>query len=74
MFGMGTGGTPPQEPPESRIPRQGQEGQTTSATRVLVLLEILGQASRPISTGQLRPLPDFHILPINLVVSEGSSG
>jgi len=36
--------------------------------------QTLGQAARPISTGQLHPLPDFHIPPINLVVSEGSSG
>ena len=34
---------------------------------------IYGQASRPISTGQLRGLPHFHLRPINLVVSQGPS-
>ena len=32
-----------------------------------------GQASRPISTGQLNPLLDLHTQPINLVVYQGSS-
>ena len=35
--------------------------------------EVCGQASRPISTGQLSVLPHLHIRPINLVVFEGSS-
>ncbi len=35
--------------------------------------KILGQASRPISTGQLHPLPDFNFLPIYLVISEEPS-
>jgi len=33
-----------------------------------------GQASRPISTGQLHASPRFHIPPINQVVYLGSSG
>ncbi len=57
---MGTGISPPLQPPET-------------GKRVFGQQEILGQASRPISTGQLHPLPNFHILPINLVISEGSS-
>ena len=32
----------------------------------------IGQATRPISTGQLRALPRFHFQPINLVVYKGS--
>ena len=39
----------------------------------LVLQERDGQASRPISTGRLHPLPDFHLRPIHLVVFEGPS-
>ena len=35
------------------------------------VLEI-GQASRPISTRQLQTLPSVHLVPINLVVYEGS--
>ena len=35
-------------------------------------LRELGQAARPISTGELRALQRFHIRPINLVVYEGS--
>ncbi len=34
----------------------------------------LGQASRPISTGKLNVLPRLHPRPINVVVSNGSSG
>ena len=37
-------------------------------------VEIKGQASRPISTGQLHALPRFHTQPINLVVFEGPLG
>ena len=33
-----------------------------------------GQATRPISTGQLNTLPCFHIPPIDLVVYQGSLG
>jgi hypothetical protein len=33
-----------------------------------------GQASRPISTGQLNVLPRLHIRPINVVVYDGPSG
>ena len=32
-----------------------------------------GQASRPISTGQLNGLPRLHLRPINLVISQGPS-
>jgi len=35
---------------------------------------LYGQASRAISTRQLRPLPAFHTAPINLVVFQGPSG
>ena len=35
---------------------------------------LYGQASRAISTGQLRALPRFHTRPINLVVCKGPSG
>ncbi len=34
----------------------------------------VGQASRPISTRQLRTLPRFHPEPINVVVYNGSLG
>ena len=34
----------------------------------------IGQAARPIRTGQLHTLPCFHTQPINLVVYEGSLG
>ncbi len=74
---MGTGVSPPLQPPETwktrteptvpHLPGQGL------AVRTFVQQKILGQASRPISTGKLHPLPNLHILPINLVVSEGSS-
>jgi hypothetical protein len=37
-------------------------------------VEIKGQASRPISTGQLHALLRFHTQPINLVVFEGPLG
>jgi len=33
-----------------------------------------GQAARPISTGQLNPLRDLHLPPINVVISHGPSG
>ncbi len=39
----------------------------------MLTLEI-SQASRPISTGQLRALLHFHTLPINLVVYKGPLG
>jgi hypothetical protein len=35
---------------------------------------IIGQAGRPISTGQLNALQRLHLLPINLVIFQGSSG
>jgi hypothetical protein len=34
----------------------------------------IGQADRPISTGQLNALRRLHFPPINLVISQGSSG
>jgi len=30
-----------------------------------------GQAARPISTARLNPLRDLHLIPINLVISQG---
>src|SRR5262249_12723527 len=42
-------------------------------TRLNVALEV-GQAARPISTGQLRRLLGFHTRPINVVVFDGSLG
>ena len=42
-------------------------------SNTMIALEV-GQAARPISTRQLRRLPDFHLAPINLVVYEGSLG
>jgi hypothetical protein len=35
---------------------------------------IIGQAERPISTGQLSASQRLHLLPINLVIFQGSSG
>ncbi len=35
---------------------------------------IIGQAERPISTGKLNALQRLHLLPINLVIFQGSSG
>ncbi len=35
---------------------------------------IIGQAGRPISTGKLNALQRLHLLPINLVIFQGSSG
>ena len=55
-------------------PYEVQSGVSGKPLRRLRETQTLGQAARPISTGQLHPLPDFHIPPINLVVSEGSSG
>ncbi len=46
---------------------------TLTSKRSVRALEI-GQASRPISTGQLHALLRFHTQPINLVVFEGPSG
>ena len=89
VFGMGTGVAPPLRSPESRpiFPPPGppcrfpdlevqpkeQSGVPGTSPWDLPEWQSLGQASRPISTGKLHPLPDFHTLPINLVVSEGSS-
>ena len=80
-FGMGSGGTSSISPPENfglhrnpnsateRILRERlAEGGRTSS--ILPLRH--DQASRPISTRQLRALQRFHTGPINLVVSEGS--
>ena len=36
--------------------------------------ESIGQAERPISTGQLNASQRLHLLPINLVIFQGSSG
>src|SRR3954463_4359552 len=36
--------------------------------------QIIGQAERPISTGQLNASQRLHLLPINLVIFQGSSG
>ena len=72
VFGMRTGVAPPLQSPESEQLENGHR--TKRPTRHgVVQQKILGQASRPISTGQLNPLPDLHFLPINLVISEGSS-
>ena len=43
----------------------------TPNTNFNVCLRELGQAARPISTGELRALQRFHIQPINLVVYKG---
>ena len=80
-FGMGSGGTSSISPPENfglhrnpnsateRILRERlAEGGRTSS--ILPLRH--DQASRPISTSQLRALQRFHPWPINLVVYKGS--
>jgi hypothetical protein len=79
VFGMGTGVAPPPGPPESGSDRRGgRSGKGEKGVLCVAWLfrppKIPGQAARPISTGQLHPLPGFHLLPINLVVCEGSSG
>src|SRR5262249_12344831 len=59
----------------SRTPQSKSAGATaarTPNTNYNDCLRELGQAARPISTGELRALQRFHIRPINLVVYEGS--
>ena len=76
VFGMGTGGSPPAWPPENR---QANFGTPRFSTRRSVVRQEEGsnfleqgrraiQASRPISTGTLKPLRALHPQPINLVV------
>ena len=40
----------------------------------MLSMKFYGQASRPISTGQLNTLLYLHLRPINLVVSKGPLG
>ena len=84
VFGMGTGVSPPLQSPENSnlkrtklLPscnaimqpnRVGSDGIRRRESG------IIGQAGRPISTGQLNALQRLHLLPINLVIFQGSSG
>ena len=78
-FGMGSGGTSSISPPENfglhRNPNPVNERaphckQRAIDTSILPLRH--DQASRPISTSQLRASQRFHPWPINLVVYKGS--
>src|ERR1700744_624147 len=81
---MGTGLTPTPEAPEKPNWKRTVRGSTTEGVRAkgsagrraarLVLTNQIGQAERPISTGQLNASQRLHLLPINLVIFQGSSG
>ena len=77
VFGMGTGVSPSPEPPE----KPGFQKNNCLGNRIGVEEIGLagrernnGQADRPISTGQLNASQRLHLLPINLVIFQGSSG
>ncbi len=86
VFGMGTGVTPPPRSPgksvscNSSSPSRTREQTTLSKVEVLTLhqqYKRYGQASRPISTRQLKVCACARLLylgPINLVVFQGSLG
>ena len=79
MFGMGTGVTPPLWPPgnligQIRTRSDSIESQSKRCQSIQHMRSTYGQASRPISTGQLNALLRLHTQPINLVVFQGSLG
>jgi hypothetical protein len=81
VFGMGTGVSPPLQSPEnSNLEKNklwAQESNRIGLEAMGFAVEesgIIGQAERPISTGKLNALQRLHLLPINLVIFQGSSG
>ena len=80
VFGMGTGVSPPLQSPEKAnlertncCPLSNRIGLEAMGFAVEES-GIIGQAGRPISTGKLNALQRLHLLPINLVIFQGSSG
>ena len=86
VFGMGTGVAPPlyvggkngAAPRETRRASCSNSGKGNSPDRrdggEAITVQKCGQADRPISTGQLNPLLDLHLRPINVVVFNGPDG
>jgi hypothetical protein len=85
VFGMGTGVSLSLKPPEYHTAGPGRAGAPPRrrfrprTTEVSVSLPFLsqeedGQASRAISTAQLKALLPLHLRPINVVVYHGPSG
>jgi hypothetical protein len=85
VFGMGTGVAPSLEPPGKLVklykePRR--ECASDNVNREVLAAEQnssnsdtqIGQADRPISTDELNASRRLHLPPINLVISQGSSG
>ena len=72
MFGMGTGVTPPLKPPGIKP----DTVQSRCLPGLVGQQSVVGgsQVTRAISIGRLRTSRPFHPRPINLVISEGSSG
>ena len=80
MFGMGTGVSPSLKPPE-KLELEKNKGLLRLLNRVRAIGSAgrrvdqnIGQANRPISTGQLNASQRLHLLPINLVIFQGPSG
>ena len=69
VFGMGTGLTLPVKPPGSIVLLFDKFHRLEDGFE---LRNIVSQASRPISTGELKVLPLVHIRPINHVIYMGS--
>src|SRR4051795_4227660 len=75
---MGTGVSPSLKPPEKRKAEKNKSGyKTMNGVRAIGSAGRrvnIGQANRPISTGQLNASQRLHLLPINLVIYQGPSG
>ena len=77
VFGMGTGVSPSPQSPENLSLKRTKSLSTGSGQSDRIHWRrsgIIGQAERPISTGKLSASQRVHILPINLVIFQGSSG
>ena len=82
---MGTGGTPSLQSPKSdveigsryglqlRLNIDGPQPRRLAPQLLCIHSKFYGQAERAISNGQLSPLLDLHIRPINVVVYDGPS-
>src|SRR6185436_17319025 len=74
VFGMGTGVSPPQLPPETlwncQSPHRTPE-RARAVPRTWYASRRKNPSPRPISTGRLNTSPCLHLRPINLVVYQG---
>ena len=80
VFGMGTGVSPSLGSPEKTNSKNRSIQERRQPNRFCrdkirrPAKPLNGQAERPISTGQLKTSRPLHLPPINLVISQGSSG